>query len=617
MRGKAFGRMLLAAFFLLLVAVSAAHAAIDLTKVQKLLADDGAASDDFGSSVAVDGDTAIIGALDDDDKGESSGSAYVFVRAADGKWSQQAKLTADDGAAGDWFGWSVSVSGDTAVIGTPVLFSDNGGSAYVFVRAANGTWSQQAKLTAADGMAGDAFGLSVAVNGTTVVIGASEDDEKGDDSGSAYIFVRADDGTWTQQAKLTGADTTAYDGFGGSVAVDGDTAVIGADGDDNYSGAAYVFVRAADGITWNQQAKLTAADERTPWDTFGGSVAVDGEIAVIGAMLDSDKGNDSGAAYVFVRAADGSWNQQTKLTADDGAAEDFFGGSVAVSGDTVVVSAHYDDDKGDASGSAYMFVRAADGITWNQQAKLTADDGAAEDGFGIGVAVSGDTAVIGSWGDDDNGADSGSAYIFGGSDIGNTAPVANAGPNQSAVQDDTVCFDGSGSSDADNDPLTYLWSLTSIPDGSTAVLDNPTAVKTCFTADLAGTYQVSLTVNDGTVDSAPSTAEATATALSCHDTALAKLQEAMAVVSALPPAAFKTSTMQRGFVNQINTAIIRVKRGKYASALHLVQGGILVKTDGCAASGKPDKNDWLKDCTNQATVYALLQEALACLESMI
>ena len=166
----------------LLVVTGTAHAAIDPAKVQKLLADDGAAGDSFGISVAVSGDTAVIGAYGDDGL---SGSAYVFVR-ADGTWSQQAKLTAADVAIGNYFGYSVSVSGDTAVIGA-YADDDKGsgsGSAYVFVRAAGGTWSQQAKLTADDGANFDRFGGSVAVSGDMAVIGAFIDDDKG----SAYMF---------------------------------------------------------------------------------------------------------------------------------------------------------------------------------------------------------------------------------------------------------------------------------------------------------------------------------------------------------------------------------------------------------------------------------------------
>ena len=342
---------------------SAAKATMIPAAAQKLLADDGAASDWFGASgsVSVSGDTAVIGAVGDDDKGSGSGSAYVFMRAADGAWSQQAKLTADDGAEGDWFGHSAAVDGDTAVIGA-VRDNDGdfSGSAYVFVRAADGAWRQQAKLTAADSAAWDYFGMSVAVNGGTAVIGADHDDDRGSNAGSAYVFVRGTNGRWSQQAKLTAPDGTAENRFGGSVSASGGTTVIGA------SGSAYVFVRAADG-TWMQQAKLTASDGAAG-DSFGSSVSVSGGTAVIGAYEDDDKGEDSGSAYVFVRAADGTWSQQAKLTAPDGAAGDWFG-SVAVNGDTVVIGAAGDDDKGDDSGSAYVFVRAADG-TWSQQAAV-------------------------------------------------------------------------------------------------------------------------------------------------------------------------------------------------------------------------------------------------------
>ncbi|MGR0482521.1 MAG: FG-GAP repeat protein [Candidatus Electronema sp. V4] len=407
---------LLAGAILLLTQCSTALANIDPNVVQKLLASDGAASDEFGRSVSVAGDTAVIGAYYDDDKGADSGSAYVFIRAANGTWSQQAKLTAADGAADDRFGYSVAVSGDTVVIGA--FYDDDkgtdSGAAYVFVRTAGGTWSQQAKLTAADGAASDWFGRSVAVSGDTAVIGAIVDDDKGTNSGSAYVFVRAAGGTWSQQAKLTAADGAADDYFGGSVSVSGDTAIIGAYFDDDKgtdSGSAYVFVRAAGG-TWSQQAKLTAANG-VGFDEFGGSVSVSGDTVVIGARGDDDKGSFAGAAYVFVRAAGGTWSQQAKLTAADGANAEFFGVSVSVSGGTAVISAAGDDDQGMNFGAAYVFVRAMDGITWSQQSKLIAVDGAAYDAFGSSVSVSGSTAVISAVGDDDKGDGAGSAYVFG------------------------------------------------------------------------------------------------------------------------------------------------------------------------------------------------------------
>ena len=375
---------------------------------QKLSASDGAAGDVFGVSVAVSGDTAVIGAYHDDDKGGDSGSAYVFVRSG-AVWTEQQKLTASDGAAGDVFGVSVAVSGDTAVIGA-YHDDDKGGdsgSAYVFVRS-GGVWTQQKKLTASDGAAFDYFGRSVAVSGDTAVIGAYFDDVQGSLSGSAYVFVRSG-GVWTQQKKLTASDGAAFDYFGSSVAVSGDTAVIGTLLDDDKgsdSGSAYVFVRS--GGVWTEQQKLTASDGAAT-DYFGFSVAVSGDTAVIGTPYDDDKGSNSGSAYVFVRSG-GVWTEQQKLTASDGAATDYFGFSVAVSGDTAVIGTPYDDDKGSNSGSAYVFVRS--GGVWTEQQNLTANDGAAGDNFGYSVAVSGDTAVIGAVGDDDQGTNSGSAYVF-------------------------------------------------------------------------------------------------------------------------------------------------------------------------------------------------------------
>ena len=366
----------------------------------KLTASDGAAGDRFGYSVAVDGDTAVAGAFGDADNGSASGSAYVFTRES-GVWRQSAKLTATDGARGDYFGWSVAVDGDTAVVGA--LFDDDNGSqsgaAYVFTRE-SGVWSQSAKLTASNGAAGDYFGQSVAVDGDTAVAGAWRDADNGSDSGSAYVFTR-ESGVWSQSAKLTASNGARGDRFGWSVAVDGDTAVAGAE-----SGAAYVFTRES-GV-WRQSAKLTASDGAAG-DNFGQSVAVDGDTAVAGAYLDDDHGSESGAAYVFTRES-GVWRQSAKLTATDGVRGDRFGWSVAVDGDTAVAGAYLDDDHGPESGSAYVFTRES-GV-WSQSAKLTASDGAREDWFGCSVAVDGDTAVAGAYRDDDNGADSGSAYVF-------------------------------------------------------------------------------------------------------------------------------------------------------------------------------------------------------------
>ena len=224
--------------------------------------------------------------------------------------------------------------------------------------------------------------------------------------------VCASDFTGAPEFKLTASDGAANDYFGHSVAMSGDTVVVGAHCDDvgGYAdpGSAYIFNRS--GTNWTEQAKLTASDG-TAGDYFGISVAISGDTVVVGAYGDDVGSNgDQGSAHVFVRRGS-DWTQQAQLIASDGAASDYFGGSVAISGDTVVVGA-YGDDGGDAGqGSAYVFARS--GTTWTEQAKLTASDGAANDYFGRSVAMSGDTAVVGATYDEVGAnADQGSAYVY-------------------------------------------------------------------------------------------------------------------------------------------------------------------------------------------------------------
>ena len=375
-----------------------------LTQSAKLTADDGASSDHFGYSVATSRGIAVIGATRDDDNGISSGSAYVYEQQGDDTWQQTAKLTADDGAYGDHFGSSIALNAGVAVIGAP-YDDDNdpsSGSAYVYEQQGDGTWQQVAKLTANDGAIDERFGISVATSDRIAVIGAVDYPSGG--LGSAYVFEQQADSTWLQTAKLTANDGASGNYFGYSVATSGGVAVIGALGDDDNgssSGSAYVYEPQGDG-TWPQTAKLTP-DDGAEWDYFGGSVAIDSGVAVIGAL-----GDDSGSAYVFEQQGDGTWQQVAKLTADDGAEGDQFGYSVATSGGVVVIGAAYDDDNGTSSGSAYVYEQQGDG-TWQQVAKLT---GAYGDLFGYSVAIDSGVAVIGALLDDDNGTESGSAYVF-------------------------------------------------------------------------------------------------------------------------------------------------------------------------------------------------------------
>jgi len=333
-------------------------------------------------------------------------------------WVEEAKLLAGDGAAYDYFGISVSLSGDTALVGA---YGDNvsyTGSAYVFVRSGT-SWTQQAKLLASDGATDDMFGASVSLSGDTALVGARGDDDNGSASGSAYVFAR--NGTsWTQEAKLLASDGAAQDYFGISVSLSGDTALVGARFDDdngNKSGSAYVFARR--GTSWTQEAKLLAGDGAAN-DWFGDSVSLSGDTALVGARFDDDNGSASGSAYVFARNGT-SWTQEAKLLPSDGATYDEFGGSVSLSGDTALVGAPLDANNGSYSGSAYVFARS--GTSWAQAAKLRARYGATYDWFGGSVSLSGDTALVGAHADDDNGSDSGSAYVF-----APPPPCACAGP---------------------------------------------------------------------------------------------------------------------------------------------------------------------------------------------
>jgi hypothetical protein len=368
----------------------------------KLTASDGSVEAYFGCSVSVDGDTAIIGAY-----GTPTVSAYVFTRDTGGSWSEQLALPASGASTGDMFGYSVAIDDDTVIVGASS--DDVGditpGSVYVFTRDAGGSWSEQAKLTASDAADHDMFGNAVSLDVDTAVIGARSDDDAGDVSGSAYVFVRDLGGSWSEQAKLTASDALSEDRFGWSVSINGDTAIVGVPAKNAGSGSVYVFVRDAGG-SWSEQAKLTASDA-APGAGFGWSVSLYGDTAAIGAT-----GTDiSGAAYVFTRDAAGSWSEQAKLTASDASGYVYFGNSVSAGPDIAVVGAPL------WSGSAYVFTRDAGG-SWSEQVKLIAPDLEENDLFGHSVSVDGSTAVIGVMWDGDSGIQSGSAYVYAGAPIG-------------------------------------------------------------------------------------------------------------------------------------------------------------------------------------------------------
>jgi hypothetical protein len=385
----------------------------------------------------------------------------------------------------------VALSGDTVVVGAH--HDDHGGgpyagAAYVFVR--NGTsWSEQAKLIASDTASFDRFGFSMAFSDDTVVVGAYNDEHAGGlGAGSAYVFVR--NGTsWSEQAKLIASDARTYDQFGNSVALSGDTAVVGASFSDNLAlfdnaGSAYVFVR--NGTSWSEQAELIASDA-LPDVYFGNSVALSGDTAVVGAAQDSSGGVLSGSAYVFVRSGS-TWSEQTKLRGSDTTFYDFFGSSVTLSGNTAVVAATGNDHAGDMdAGAAYVFLGS--GANWSELAKLTASDAAAGNGFGKSVRLSGDTVVMGS----SDVTETGSAFVF---QLPQQAPLA--------LCMDVTVFAGSdctadasidaGSFDPDGDPIT----LSQEPPGPYGLGDTLVTLTVTDEQGASGSCMATVTVADTT-----------------------------------------------------------------------------------------------------------------------
>jgi hypothetical protein len=396
-------------------------------ELQKRIAADAQNDDLLGSSVAVGGDYAVAGAMGEDGAGSNQGAAYVFERNYGGSdnWGQVAKLTASDAEDSANFGRSVAIDGDYVVVSAD--FKDDGlntdsGAAYVFYRNQGGqdNWGQVAKLTASDAQDSDYFGRSVAMSGDYVVVGAYWEGGAGTSRGAAYVFGRNQGGAdnWGEVVKLMASDAEDWDQFGWSVGISGDYVIVGAnyeDGGGTSRGAAYVFGRNQGGAdNWGQVIKLMASDTDNA-DYFGESVAISGDIAIVGANAEDGAGTNLGAVYVFDRNYGGSdnWGEIKKLSASDAENGDEFGRSVAIDGDYVVVGVRYEDGAGTSRGAAYIYGRNYGGAdNWGEVMKLTASDAQDQDWFGYSVAINGDYAVVGSVNEDGAGTDRGAVYIF-------------------------------------------------------------------------------------------------------------------------------------------------------------------------------------------------------------
>lgn len=383
---------------------------VDLTELALVRANDGGEADLYGISVAVDGVTAVVGARFGDGVVPNSGAVYVYTRTGN-LWEIQQKLVAFDGAEGDNFGESVSIHGNTIIVGANSdadIPSGRSGSAYIFGRSL-GEWTIEAKIKANDAMNGDNFGISVSIFGEVAVVGANLDDDNGSSRGSAYIFKKFG-GAWSQIQRITAADGTANDQFGTCVDFDGQTIAVGAFSAAKASGAAYIFAEA--GSNWAQQRKLTASGPANS-SYFGKSIAVDLDHVVVGAPRAD--GDERGAAYIFVRN-NTTWSLQAKLTPSDVPPLFYnFGSSVGISRDTVIVGA---PGGGTRIGRAFVYTRH--GSSWPEERKLVASNGLADDEFGYSVAVDGITAIGGAWRRDVpapnrfqiTGSEQGSAYLF-------------------------------------------------------------------------------------------------------------------------------------------------------------------------------------------------------------
>jgi|GEM_PF-600954 len=411
-----------------------------LEEINKIVASDRGAGAVFGSSVAISGDYAIVGATG----AAVGGAAYIFVRSGT-TWVQQQQILVSHATNGDRVGCSVAIDGDFAIVGARFEDLDamggnlahDAGCAYIFMRSGN-VWIEQQKLVANDRATLDEFGRSVAISGDHAIVGALYEDHDAtggsefNSAGSAYIFVR-NGATWTQQEKIVASDRNIGDEFGGSVAISGDHAIVGARFVDydatggaysNSAGSAYIFVRSGD--TWTQQEKIVASDRGTD-DEFGRSVAISGDHAIVGAPTEDHDASGgeyvwkAGSAYVFVHSGD-AWTQQEKLVASDRDDGDEFGLSVAISGDRAIVGARYEDrdatggNFANNAGSAYIFVRGGD--DWALHQKIVASDRATIDVFGESVAISADHVVVGALREDEDEfgnntlVEAGSAYLF-------------------------------------------------------------------------------------------------------------------------------------------------------------------------------------------------------------
>jgi FG-GAP repeat len=379
---------------------------------QQIHSPSGTAGEQFGSHLSLSGDRVAIGAYSATSNGiTNSGAVYTYIRKA-GLWTFEAQPMPLDPTSGSYLG-TVALQG-TRLLAGAAGHANGIGAAYIFERASNGTWVQQAKLVP-DNPTTDCvlpngchlFGIAVALDGDTAVVGASRENER---MGAAYVFVRDGQGVWARQQRLTTSDPSTYPHFGSAVALQGDTLVVGAEFQDVegtiYRGAAHVFVRSAG--NWTQSARLVANDGEGD-DNFGSTLALDGNTLLVGSRLANlGSQNNRGAAYVFVRNAANVWNLQARLNASDGVGSgapddrwgDQFSFAMGLRGNEAWIS-RYPGNLTTAlperNGSVYRFARQS-GL-WTETHRFTAASGSPGDGFGSAVAFDNNSLLVGARGE--------------------------------------------------------------------------------------------------------------------------------------------------------------------------------------------------------------------------
>ena len=402
-------RTIFAALLAVSIAYSTSAATLLLPSETKLSTPDAFVEQNFSWAMAIDGDTAVVGAPNHSVVADAgSGAAYVYVKTA-GAWQLQQKLTASDAAPHSFFGISVAIDNDTIVVGAHGI-ANASGAAYVFARTGS-TWVQQQKLTGSENSPSDSFGLSVGVDGNTIVCGAFGNSAFNTITwGTAYVFTRSGS-TWTETQKLAASDAGDFNSFGGTVAIGDGTLIVGAIGNAGFSGAVYVFT--FDGSKWVEQEKLHAQDA-TPKTNFGYRLGISGDTMVVaseGRVNETIDTSIPAAVYIFRRTPSG-WHQQKRIRITDADLLGQFGLTAAVSGDTIVIGCPNDFTIAPYSGSAYIFKRNGES-NWTFYQKLFASDAARDDVFGSAVAISGDNVFVGALGKSDVAFFAGAAYVYG------------------------------------------------------------------------------------------------------------------------------------------------------------------------------------------------------------